>query len=348
MVRRRTLFEWWSHDIAIDLGTANTLVALGRKGVVINEPSLVAYRGDKEIIAIGDPAHSMRGRSPNNYKVKRPLVDGVVADFEATEMMLKHFISKIHRQYKVMNPRPRVVVGLPATVTDVERRAVSETVKGSGARKVYMIEEPIAAALGSGVPVFDSKGSIVVDIGGGTTEVALISYGGITITKSLRTAGDEISEAIIEQLKEDAGLQIGLSSAEDIKKNISVSDFIKSDKSIKIRGKDVLSGLPKQVDVRSEYFSKRIIQQLRPIIDTVKATLDESPTDLLIDISQKGIIVTGGGALINGLSELMEKELKVKINIPDNSLTTVVEGASMVLQNPEIRKRLSESGRMEA
>lgn len=323
-----------SHDIAIDLGTANTLVHLGGRGLVINEPSVVAInKKSKQIIAIGENARQMLGKTPKEIQAARPLVDGVVSDFEITEQMLRFYVDKIHRMYKVMWPRPRIIVGLPSGITEVEQRAVEEAARSAGARRIFLIEEPMAAAIGVGLPVLESRGNMIVDIGGGTTEVAIISMGKIVILKSLRIAGDELSEAVIQFLRDECSMQIGEQTAERIKTEIGAVYAHKRKKKIKVQGRNVVSGLPSEIELSSDDVRSALAKQLRPITEAIKNALEEAPPELVVDVMKKGIIIAGGGALISGVGHLIKREAHVQAFVADNALTAVVEGAARVLAN---------------
>ncbi len=324
-----------SHDIAVDLGTANTLVAIDGRGVIINEPSVVATnKKTHQIIAIGKDAKQMVGRTPRSIVASQPLVNGVVSDYEVTEQMLRNFIDNLHSKHRVLFQRPRMIVGLPCGVTEVERRAVEEAAKASGARKVYLIQEPVAAAIGLGIDVLAEKGSMVVDIGGGTTEIAVIANGSPVITKSVRIAGDEMNDAIRQFVREEYGLQIGERSAEDIKTTVGIVGTSDKPRSMSVRGRNVVTGLPQEMDISSDMVKPVITKQLRPIIEAIKSVIDETPPELISDIMQDGIHLAGGGSLISGIERLLRSETHIDVNVPKNALTAVVEGASIALANP--------------
>lgn len=325
-----------SHDVAVDLGTANTLVAIDGRGVIINEPSVVATnKRTKQVIAIGNDAKQMVGRTPKSIIATQPLVNGVVSDYEITEHMLRMFVDQLHNDHKVLFQRPRMIVGLPCGVTEVEKRAVEEAARSSGARKVYLIQEPIAAAIGSGIDVLGENGSIIVDIGGGTTEIAVIANGRPVITKSLRIAGDEMNDALRQFIREEYSLQIGARTAEDIKTGVGiVGGGDQKSRSMQVRGRNVVTGLPQEIEVTSEKVKSILTKQLRPIIEAVKGVLDETPPELISDIMKDGIHLAGGGALITGIDRLLRSETHIDVNIPKNALTAVVEGASIALANP--------------
>lgn len=324
----------FSHDIGIDLGTANTLVYVRGKGIIINEPSVVAINTkNKQILAIGDEAKRMVGKTPANIVATRPLVDGVVSDFEITEQMLKYFIEKVHRESFVLFPRPRVVIGIPSGVTEVEKRAVEDAATNAGARQAFLIEEPMAAAVGTGLPVHDAAGSMIVDIGGGTSEVAVISLGGIVSSKSLRIAGDELTEDIVAYAKEEFSLQIGERTAESIKINIGSAAKLDKVLDAPIRGRDMVSGLPKEMKINSDQVRKALARSVRSIVDAVKHTIEETPPELLADIMDKGVYLAGGGALLRGLDVLLSNQTKMPVHISDDPLTAVVRGTGMVLED---------------
>lgn len=321
-----------AHDIAIDLGTANTLVFVAGRGLVVNEPSVVSInRKTKRIVAIGQAAKQMLGKTPPQIQAARPLLDGVVSDFEVTEQMLRYFIDRIHHDYRVLWPRPRVIIGLPAGVTDVEQRAVEEAARSAGARKIFLIEEPMAAAVGAGLPVLDQQASMVVDIGGGTTEVAIISGGRIATFRSLRVAGDELTETIMDYMREEHNLAIGEQTAERVKEDIGAVFSHSDPKLTTVRGRDIVSGLPKAVELSSDVLRLPLARASRPIVETIKTVLEEATPELAADILVRGIVLCGGGALIGGIDHLLRAETKLEVVVADNALTAVVEGAAHVL-----------------
>ncbi len=333
------VFGYFSHDIGIDLGTANTLVYVKGKGIVINEPSVVALnKKTKQILAIGDDAKKMVGRTPANIIATRPLVDGVVSDFEITEQMLKYFIDKVHQESFSLFPRPRVVVGIPSGVTEVEKRAVEDATINAGARQSYLIEEPMAAAIGARLPVQDPAGSMIVDIGGGTTEVAVISLGGIVASRSLRIAGDELNEDIIQFARDEFNLLLGERTAEEIK--IAIGSAYPSDHKLEatMRGRDLVTGLPKSITITSDQVRKAIQKSIGQIVDAVKMTVEETPPELVADIMDRGIILAGGGGLLRGLDKLLKLNTKIPVHITDDPLTSVVRGAGLVLEDIESLK----------
>ncbi|MDX1765679.1 MAG: rod shape-determining protein [Candidatus Saccharimonadales bacterium] len=338
---RRKLTRYWAHDIAIDLGTANTLVWVAGKGLVVNEPSVVAFnKKTKKIVAIGEKAKQMIGRAPKQIRITKPLVDGVVSDFEVTEQMLRYFIDKVHRIHRVIWPRPRIIIGLPSGVTEVEQRAVEEAARSAGARRIFLIEEPIAAAIGSGLDVLGNGGHMVVDIGGGTTEIAVLSVGGVVALKSLRIAGDELTEAVQQYIRDEFGVQIGEQTAENLKTSIGAVYVHADPKTEIVRGRNVISGLPMQIEISSDLLRIPLMKQTRPIIEAVKAALEEAPAELIGDIMQSGIVLTGGGSLIAGMDHLVKQETKIETTIGENALTAVVEGSAMVLDDLDQLRRV--------
>ena len=323
-----------SSDIGIDLGTAYSLVYVKGRGIVINEPSVVAInKKTRAILAIGDEAKRMVGRTPSHIVAIRPLVDGVVSDFEVTEAMLKYFIEKVHKTKRSLVPRPRVVIGIPYGVTEVERRAVEEAALNAGARQVFLIEEPMAAAIGATLPVQEATGNMIVDIGGGTTEVAVISLGGIVTSRSLRVAGDELNEDIITYSREHHNLLLGERTAEDIKITIGSAWPLAERITYPMRGRDLLTGLPKEIVVTDEDIRKALQKSVTTIVDAVKLTVEETPPELLADIMDHGITLAGGGALLKGLDKLLSEATHVPVNIADDPLGCVARGTGSVLEN---------------
>ena len=331
------IFDRLSHDIGIDFGTANTLVYVKGKGIVISEPSVVAInKKTKEILAIGEEAKRMVGRTPAHIVAVRPLVDGVISDFEVTEQMLKYFFEKVHREKFSLFPHPRVVIGIPYGVTEVEKRAVEEGAINAGAREIYLIEEPIAAAIGARLPVQDPSGNMIVDIGGGTTEVAIISLGGIVSSRSLRIAGDEMNADIIEYAREEFNLLLGERTAEDIKIAVGSAMPLKEKIEAPMRGRDLVSGLPKEIIISNEQICQAISKSVNAIIEAIKVTMEESPPELLADIMDRGVILAGGGALLRGLDKLISIETKTIVHIADDPLTCVVRGTGIVLEDIDL------------
>lgn len=334
------LFGLFSNDMAIDLGTANTLVYVKGQGVILSEPSIVAlHRSSHDVLAVGEEAKTMLGRTPANIIAIRPMRDGVIADFEVTEKMLKYFITKVHNSRTLV--RPRIVIGIPSGVTEVEKRAVRDSAEQAGAREVYLVEEPMAAAIGSGLPVDEPSGNMVADIGGGTTEVAVVSLGGIVCNKSVRIGGDELDEAIILHLKNAYNVLIGERTAEEIKINIGSAFPLKEELRIQIKGRDLVTGLPRIIEITSEEIREALKEPLMAIVDAVKETLERTPPELAADIVDKGIILAGGTSLLKGLDERLRSETGLPVNIAENPLNCVVMGAGKLLENIGLLKRVS-------
>lgn len=330
----KIFFGRFSKDLGIDLGTANTLVYVKDKGIVINEPSVVAVNERTgQILAVGHEAKAMIGRTPAHIVASRPLHDGVVSDFEVAEKMLKHFIEKVHRETFALLPRPRVVIGIPLGVTEVERKAVEDAVLNAGARQVFLIEEPMAAAIGARIPVQDAKGSMVVDIGGGTTEIAVIALGGVVTWKSLRNAGDELNRTIINYTRDKFNLLLGERTAEEIKISIGAAYEDVEKLETKMRGRDVVTGLPREVTITSEHVREALAKSVRLFCNAIKDTLEETPPELVADVYEKGILLTGGGALLRGLDIRIQKEMQIPVRVAEDPLTCVVRGTGRVLEN---------------
>ena len=328
------LFNLASKDIGIDLGTANILVTIKGKGIVLKEPSVVAIDNKTgNIIATGTEAKEMLGRTPDTIKAIRPLKDGVIADFTATQLMLKNIIEKISKRYSL--GRPRVVVGVPSGITEVEERAVEESILQAGAREVYLIEEPMAAAIGSGMDVGEPSGNMIIDIGGGTTEVAVISLGGIVLSHSLRIAGDELDEDIINYIKKEENLIIGQTQAEQVKMQIGSAIPLITQMSMELKGRDLSTGLPKTIIINSMQILEAMKESIDKIVETVKSTLEKTPPELVADILQKGIVITGGGALIKDLDKLIMEQTQMPTYVVEEPLDSVVRGTERVLENIE-------------
>ncbi|MBI5566750.1 MAG: rod shape-determining protein [Chloroflexi bacterium] len=329
------LFGLFSLDLGIDLGTANTLVNVRGKGIVLNEPSWVAIdKRTKRPLAIGAEAREMVGRTPGNIVAIRPLRDGVISDFEITEAMLDYFIRKAHSQmFPLLTPRPRVVVGIPSGVTEVERRAVYDACMSAGAREAYPIEEPVAAAIGAGLPIMEARGSMVIDIGGGTTEVAVFSLGGVVLSKSIRVAGDELDEDIMLYVRQKYNLLIGERMAERVKIAIGSAYPLPEEKIMTLRGRSVITGLPESVDVSSIEVREALAGSVSLIVDLVKAALDETPPEVVADLMEQGIALAGGGALLQGLAQRLSEEVKVRVWVAPDPLTAVAVGAGQLLEN---------------
>ena len=336
-----SLFGGFSHDMGIDLGTANTLVHVKGRGIVLREPSVVAIKSDSgDILAVGEEAKRMIGRTPGNIVAIRPMKDGVIADFDVTQAMLKYFIAKAMNS-KTLISKPRVVVGVPSGVTEVEKRAVIDAAQQAGAREAYLIEEPMAAAIGAGLPVEDATGSMVVDIGGGTTEIAVISLGGIVTSRSIRVGGDEMDSAIVQYIKRMYNLMIGERTAEDIK--IEIGTAIKTpdtDRTMDIRGRDLVSGLPKTLTIQAKEIREALNEPIFKIIDAVKSTLEKTPPELAADVMDHGIMMTGGGALLTNLDKLLSNETGMPVLVSEDALSCVGEGTGKSLENIELLKRV--------
>jgi rod shape-determining protein MreB and related proteins len=329
----------FSRDIGIDLGTANTLVHVKGKGIVLREPSVVAInKKTNDILAVGDSAKSMIGRTPGNIVAIRPMKDGVIADFDITQSMLKYFIKKV--MSKGVFGKPRVVICVPSGVTEVEKRAVEEATLQAGAKEAYLIEEPMAAAIGANLPVEEPSGSMVVDIGGGTSEVAVISLGGIVTSKSLRIAGDELDESIVHYVKKEYNLMIGERTAEEIKMSIGAAYPKPKEESINIRGRDLITGLPKNLTITSSEITEALKEPVNAIVDSIKFTLEKTPPELAADIMDRGIMLTGGGALLSGLDKLIKEETGMSVSIAENPLDCVALGAGKVLDEIEVLKKV--------
>ncbi len=334
----------FSNDLAIDLGTANTLVYVKGKGIVLGEPSVVAVRTDNrmknKVLAVGLEAKNMLGRTPGNIVAIRPLRDGVIADFEITEAMLRHFIHKVHNRRTLV--RPRIIVAVPSGITQVEKRAVKESAESAGAREVFLIEEPMAAAIGAGLPITEPTCNLIVDIGGGTTEVAVISLAGIVYSRSLRVAGDKMDAAIMQYIKRKYNLLIGERTSEIIKTTIGNAypdpDNIAT---LEVKGRDLVSGIPKILAIDSEEIREAISEQIDAIVETVKMALEQTPPELAGDIVDRGIVLTGGGALLKNFDRLLREESGLPVTVTDDPLSTVARGSGMALDNIEILKQVT-------
>jgi rod shape-determining protein MreB len=333
----------FSKDLAIDLGTANTLVYLKGKGIVLREPSVVAVkkdgRGINKVLAVGNEAKKMLGKTPINITAIRPMRDGVIADFEITEAMLRYFIQRVHNRRTLV--RPRVIVSVPSGITQVEKRAVRESAESAGAREVYLIEEPMAAAIGAGLPITDPAANIVVDIGGGTTEVAVISLAGIVYSKSVRVAGDKMDEAIVQHIKRRYNLLIGEYTAETIKMEIGNVMPDPPYEEMEIKGRDFVTGIPKTVTIDANEIRLAITEQVAAIVEAVKIALEQTPPELAADIVDRGVVLTGGGALLKNLNKLLEKETGLPIIVADDPLSSVVLGSGKALDNIDILKEIA-------
>ena len=334
----------FTKEIGIDLGTANTLVYLKGKGVILREPSVVAVNNNTgQILAVGLEAKQMIGRTPGNITALRPLKDGVIADFETTQSMLRHFIRKVVGNSPLA--RPRVVICVPSGVTEVEKRAVVDSAMTAGAKEAFLIEEPMASAIGAGLPVEEPSGSMVVDIGGGTSEVAVISLGGIVVSRSLRVAGDEFDDAIIHYIKKEYNLMIGERTAEDIKVKIGSAFPLEKEETYNISGRDLVTGLPKELKVSSEEIREALKEPVNAVVDSIKFTLEKTPPELAADIMERGIMLAGGGALLEGLDKLINKETGIPVFIAEQPMDCVVLGTGRVLEEIDVLSNVLLSSR---
>jgi rod shape-determining protein MreB len=343
------LFGMFSHDVGIDLGTANTLVWVKERGIVVREPSAVArHRKTKEILAIGASAKRMWGRAPALIETIRPLRDGVIADFDATAAMLSHYIKKVHEGKGILPkiPRPRVVIGIPSGVTEVERRAVADATLSSGAREAHLIEEPMAAAIGAQLPIDKPEGIFIVDIGGGTSEMAVISLGGVVVGRSIRIAGDEMSEAIVSYIRLKYSLLLGEATAEDVKIAIGSAKPQEKEKFFVVRGRDLENGLPKSIKLTSEEIREALAPTVQEIVGNIVDTLEETPPELVSDVMEKGIFMAGGGALLPGIDEVVSEATKMPVYIADDPLTCVVRGCGIVLEDSALLRKIKVTQRV--
>ncbi len=330
----------FSNDLAVDLGTANTLVYAKGRGIVLREPSVVAvHAGSGQILAVGMEAKQMLGRTPGNIQAIRPMKDGVIANFEITEAMIRHFIQKVHNRKTLV--RPRIIIAVPTGITQVEKRAVRDSAESAGAREVYLIEEPMAAAIGVGLPVQEPSGNMIVDIGGGTTEVAVISMSGIVYSKSVRVAGDEMNEAIVNYVKKKYNLLIGERTAEEIKIKIGAVHPTGNNETIEGKGRDLIAGIPKTLLILEEEVREALSETINMIIDAVKVALERTPPELAADIVDKGIVLAGGGSMIKGLDILLREETGLPITLAEDPLSAVVIGTGKVLDEIEFLKKVS-------
>lgn len=335
------LLQKFSHDIGIDLGTSSTLVYVKNKGITISEPSVVAIntRND-QIVAVGTDAKAMLGKSPQHINIIRPLVSGVVSDFEVTEKMLKYFIDKVHQESFSLIPRPRVVIGIPLDVTEVERKAVIDAAVSAGASEVFLVEEPMAAAIGARLPVQESVASLIVDIGGGSTNIAVISLLGAVTWKSIRLAGDELNKNIVNYIREQFNLLIGEKTAENIKIKIGSATPQNEKMEMMVRGRDLLSGLPKELLINDLQVREALMRSIRLVIDNIKTVIENTPPELTADIYERGILLSGGGALLKGLDSLMSQETKIPVQVVDDPLTAVVRGTGILIEDEKLLKNV--------
>ncbi len=332
------LFGWMSSDLAIDLGTANTVLYVKGKGIVLREPSVVAVRGGR-VLAVGTEAKEMLGKTPGNIDAIRPMRDGVIADFEVCEAMLRYFINKVHNRRTLVHPR--IIISVPSGITQVEKRAVRESAESAGAREVFLIEEPMAAAIGADMPITEPTANMVIDIGGGTTEVAIISLAGIVYAKSVRVAGDKMDAAILQYIKRKHNLAIGERTAEQIK--ISIGNVLPAEpyETMEIKGRDLVSGVPKTLTIRSDEIQSAISEQIEVIVDAVRLALEATPPELSADIVDQGIVLTGGGALLKNLDKLLAQETGMPIIVADDPLSSVVLGSGKTLDKIELLKEIA-------
>jgi rod shape-determining protein MreB len=320
----------FSNDIGIDLGTANTLVYVKDRGIVLREPSVVAIQaGTKRVLAVGEEAKRMLGRTPGNIVAIRPMKAGVIADFEITEAMLRYFIKKIHNRRKMV--RPRIIIAVPSDITEVEKRAVKDSATHAGAREVFLIEEPMAAAIGVGLPVQEPAGNMIVDIGGGTTEVALISLAGIVFSRTVRVGGDEMDECIAQYMKRVYNLMIGMRTAEEIKMTMGSAYPVEEETSVEVKGRDLVAGLPKTLTITSEEIREALQEPVSSIIDAIRITLERCPAELSADLVDRGMILAGGGALLTGIDKLIAEQTGLPVHLADDPLSAVAEGTGVVL-----------------
>ncbi|MFH1979412.1 MAG: rod shape-determining protein [Patescibacteria group bacterium] len=328
------IFGMFSHDIGIDLGTANTLVYVKGRGIVINQPSIVALNQKTgQVVAVGSEARKMVGRTPSHIVAVRPLKDGVISDFEVAEEMLSYFIRNVHKEKLRPFVRPRVVIGVPSGITDVERRAVHDATKNAGAREVFIVEEPVAAAIGVRLPIQEPVGNMVIDIGGGTSDVVVISLGGIVVAKNLRIAGDKLNDDIINYARDEFKLLLGERTAEDIK--IAIGSISADSEGVEatVRGRDLITGLPREVVVTDADIREAILKSLKQLSRAVKDVIEETPPELLSDIMHRGIVLVGGGAFLRGLPEFLEAEIKIPVHLAEDPFTTVVRGTGIILED---------------
>jgi rod shape-determining protein MreB len=340
-------FGLFSNDIGIDLGTANTLIYVRDKGVVLREPSVVAVKsGTSHVLAVGNEAKRMLGRTPGDIVAIRPLKDGVIADFEITEAMLRYFIQKVHNRRNMVSPR--VVIAVPSGITEVEKRAVKDSATHAGAREVYLIEEPMASAIGVGLPVQEPAGNMIIDMGGGTTEVAIISLAGIVFSRSVRVAGDELDEALVQYMKRVYNLMIGERTAEEIKIKIGSAYPLEKETSMEVKGRDLVAGLPKTLTITSQEVREAIQEPINTIVETVRYTLERCPPELSADLVDRGIVLAGGGALLRGLDKLLTEETGLPVHVADDPLSAVVMGTGIVLNELSFLRKVADIERRQS
>ncbi|MBI2610259.1 rod shape-determining protein [Candidatus Giovannonibacteria bacterium] len=328
------LWGYFSHDIGIDLGTANTLVYVRGRGIIINEPSVVAVNQKTgQVVAVGSEARRMVGRTPAHIVAVRPLVEGVISDFEITEEMISYFIKKVHSDTNKFFARPRIVIGIPSGITEVERRAVRDAARNAGGREVYLVEEPMAAAIGVGLPVQDPVGNFVVDVGGGTTDVAVISLGGIVAAKNLRVAGDKLNQDIINYVRDEFKLLLGERTAEDVKIAIGSAWKLPETLETRVRGRDLVTGLPREVIITDADVREAMSKSVKSIAESVKEVIEQTPPELISDVMHRGIALVGGGSFLKGLDKLIEVETKIPVKVPDDPITAVVRGTGIILED---------------
>ena len=336
----------FSNDMGIDLGTATTLVYVKGAGIVLCEPSVVAIRrGSSEVLAVGEEAKRMLGRTPGSILAIRPMKDGVIADFEITEQMLRYFIKKVHNRKVLV--RPRMVIAIPSGITEVEKRAVKDSAEHAGASEVYLVEEPIAAAIGVGLPIHEPAGNMIIDIGGGTTEIAVISLADIVFAKSIRIGGDELDDAVIQHLKKTYNLMIGERSAEEIKIKIGSAYPLEEEMTLEVRGRDLVAGLPKMVTVTSEEIREALFEPIAQIVESVRITLEKTPPELAADLIERGIVLAGGGALLRGLDKLLSEETGLPVHVANDPITAVALGTGIVLSEMKYLKKITVPTRAE-
>jgi len=336
------VFKKFSKDVGVDLGTSSTLIYVKDRGIVVNEPSIVAINNrNDQILAVGEDAQKMLGKNPPHITISKPLVDGIISDFEVTEKMLKYFIDRIYQESFGLSPRPRIIIGVPLDATEVEKKAVEDVVLSAGAREVYLIENVIATAIGARLPIQDPSGSMVVDLGGGVTEIAVISLSGIVAWKSLRVAGNKLNQDIIQFARTEFNLLIGEKVAEDVK--IQAGRVTESGETLelKIRGRDLMTGLPKEVEISTDQIQHAIARSVNAIIDGIKSTLEATPPELVADIYQKGMVLAGGGALLAGLDKVIAKVTKIPVKVIEDSVTCAVRGMGLVLEDENLLREVA-------